>query len=159
MDPVFLARLLNLFDTFPFGYDTWIGEGGARLSAGERQRVSIARALLKCAPILVLDEPTVYLDRLSEDELIYDLFLNYSQNGMLWITHHLVGMEAMDEILVLDADCMVEKGEHHDLLGIGGFYSSMWDLRHQGICLRRTNRKKGIDYQLTFIKKKCILFR
>ena len=116
---------------YPVAIDTWIGEGGARLSAGERQRLAIARALLKDAPILILDEPTSHLDPLTEDYLVKDLLANFPQNSMLWITHRLVGMQALHEILVLDDGQIIERGIHQDLLELGGLYRSMWDLQHQ----------------------------
>jgi ATP-binding cassette subfamily C protein CydC len=126
-----IAQLKDFIASLPKGYDTWIGEGGARLSAGERQRLAIARALLKGSPIMILDEPTAFLDPLTEDKLVHDLIANYPQLSMLWISHRLVGMPRMDEILVLDKGMIVERGTHQQLLDRKGLYRSMWDIQHQ----------------------------
>ncbi|MFN2213856.1 MAG: thiol reductant ABC exporter subunit CydD [Anaerolineales bacterium] len=125
------AQLGDFIASLPQGFDTWIGEGGARLSAGERQRLAIARALLKDAPVLILDEPTAHLDPLTGRKLVESLFENYQDRSILWITHRLAGMEAMDEILVIDSGQIVERGQHQDLLDRGGLYLHMWNLQHQ----------------------------
>ncbi len=116
-----IAQLKDFIASLPKGYDTWVGEGGARLSAGERQRLAIARALLKGSPIMILDEPTAYLDPLTEDKLVHNLIANYPQLSMLWISHRLVGMPRMDEILVLDKGMIVERGTHQQLLDRKGY--------------------------------------
>ena len=125
------TQLKEFITSLPRGFDTWLGEGGARLSAGERQRVAIARALLKDAPILILDEPTAFLDPLTEEKLVHNLLTNFPNRSMLWITHRLVGIPRMDEILVLDGGQIVERGKHQELLDNGGLYRSMWDLQHE----------------------------
>ncbi|HUV26901.1 MAG TPA: thiol reductant ABC exporter subunit CydD [Anaerolineales bacterium] len=125
------AQILDFIAALPRGFDTWIGEGGARLSAGERQRIAIARALLKNAPILILDEPTAHLDPLTESALVHSILNHAPDRTLLWITHRLVGMQAMDEILVMDDGQIVERGGHHQLLELGGMYRRMWDLQHQ----------------------------
>ena len=115
----------------PKGYDTWIGEQGLRLSGGERQRLAIARAILKDAPMLLLDEPAANLDALTERQVLAELRGLMAGRTTLLVTHRLAGLETMDEILVLRQGQIVERGKHQDLLQRGGFYRRMWDLQNQ----------------------------
>jgi ATP-binding cassette, subfamily C, bacterial CydCD len=113
------------------GYDTWVGEQGLRLSGGERQRLAIARALLKNAPVLILDEPTANLDTASEHDLLAALTPLMVGRTTLIITHSLFGLERVDEILVLERGRIVERGRHEALLRRAGVYRRMWDQRQQ----------------------------
>jgi thiol reductant ABC exporter CydC subunit len=123
------AQMHEFVTALPQGYDTWIGEAGLRLSGGERQRLAIARALLKDAPILILDEATANLDALVEREIMGTVYALTEGRTTLIITHRLVGLEAVDEILVLQAGRVVERGQHHDLLQMQGLYWRMWELQ------------------------------
>jgi thiol reductant ABC exporter CydC subunit len=125
------AQIHDFIQSLPQGYDTWIGEQGLRLSGGERQRLAIARALLKDAPILLLDEPTANLDTLTESKLLESLYPVMEGRTTLWITHRLVGLEAMDEILVLEQGRVVERGRHGELVKAGGMYQRMWEIQNQ----------------------------
>jgi ABC-type multidrug transport system fused ATPase/permease subunit len=128
------ARAAHIHDfimSLPKGYDTLIGEAGLRLSGGERQRLAIARALLKNAPILILDEPTANLDPLTEQQVLDTLFAVMKQKTSLLITHRLIGLENMDEIVVLDHGRIVERGSHADLLQRNGLYRRMWELQNK----------------------------
>ena len=107
------------------GYDTWIGEQGLRLSGGERQRLAIARALLKNAPVLLLDEPTANLDPLTEQAVLQALYAAMRGRTTLMITHRLVGLEQFDRIVVLDRGAIMEIGSHRELLARGGLYAQM----------------------------------
>ena len=124
------ARLDDFLRALPEGYETWIGDQGRRLSAGERQRLAIARALLKDAPLLLLDEPTANLDPLTERQVVETLHTLAAGRSTLWITHRLVEMQRMDEILVLDGGRIVERGRHQDLLLANGLYRRLWDLQN-----------------------------
>ena len=125
------AEIHEFIQSLPQGYDTWIGEQGLRLSGGQRQRLAIARAILKDAPILILDEPAANLDALTEREVVGSLRAVAAGRATLLITHRLVGLEAADEILVLRAGRIVERGRHQDLMQMGGLYRRMWDLQSQ----------------------------
>jgi ATP-binding cassette subfamily C protein CydCD len=120
----FIARL-------PKGYDTLIGEQGFRLSGGERQRLAIARALLKDAPILIFDEPTANLDPQTEKQVLDTLFETLPGKTSLLITHRLIGLENVVEILVMDNGRIVEHGTHGELLLQKGLYHRLWDLQNQ----------------------------
>jgi len=125
------ARIHEFITGLPMGYDTFIGERGLRLSAGERQRLALARAFLKDAPIFLLDEPTANLDTLNERRILDTLFSLARDRSLLLITHRLVGLENMDEIIVLDHGCIVERGTHAGLLASGGLYRRLWDLQNR----------------------------
>ncbi len=103
------AHIHNFIQSLPQGYDTWVGEHGLRLSGGERQRLAIARALLKDAPILILDEATANLDAVTEREVLRDIRTLMEGHTTLAIAHRLAGLEDADEILVLQAGRVVER--------------------------------------------------
>jgi len=125
------AQIHEFIAALPKGYDTFIGEQGLRLSGGERQRLAIARALLKDAPILILDEPTANLDPLTEKDVLATLFKVMKGKTALLITHRLVGLENVDEILAMDGGRIVERGTHANLLAAGELYRRQWDLQNR----------------------------
>jgi ATP-binding cassette subfamily C protein CydC len=125
------ARISRLINSLPEGYDTRIGERGFRLSAGERQRIQIARAVLKDAPIFLLDEPTANLDPLTEKALLETLFEILKEKTAILITHRLVGLDQVDQILVVDRGRIIERGTEKDLLASGGFYARMFSLQNR----------------------------
>lgn len=125
------AQLTEMINRLPQGLDTWVGERGVQLSGGERQRVALARALLRDARLFLLDEPTAHLDALNERSFLEGLLRVSSDRGLLWITHRLIFMEEMDEILVLQAGRVMERGTHAGLLSNGGLYARLWQLQKE----------------------------
>lgn len=109
------ARLLDWADALPDGLDTLVGEHGARLSGGQRQRLALARAILADFPVLALDEPAEHLDLATADALTADLLAATEGRTTLLITHRLQGLEAVDEVLVLDGGRVVQRGPYADL--------------------------------------------
>jgi ATP-binding cassette subfamily B protein len=132
-DEVVAAAVAANADEFirllPDGYDTVVGERGARLSGGERQRLAIARALLKDAPVLVLDEPTAALDAHTEAALVAALERLMENRTTFIIAHRLSTIRRADRIVVMEAGRIVESGTHHQLLGGGGSYRRMHELQ------------------------------
>ncbi len=120
------AQIYDLIAALPEKFATRVGERGMRLSGGERQRLALARAILKKAPIYLLDEPTANLDPILERAILDTLFNIAEDRSLLLITHRLIGLEAMDEILVLDQGVIAERGTHNTLVKNGGIYASMW---------------------------------
>ncbi|MFD5834406.1 thiol reductant ABC exporter subunit CydD [Streptomyces collinus] len=114
------ARLLDWADSLPNGLDTLVGEHGARLSGGQRQRLALARALLADFPVLVLDEPVEHLDLPTADALTADLLAATEGRTTLLITHRLAGLEAVDEVIVLDRGQVVQRGSYAELLAMDG---------------------------------------
>ncbi len=114
------ARLLEWADGLPDGLDTLVGEHGARLSGGQRQRLALARALLADFPVLVLDEPAEHLDLPTADALTADLLAATEGRTTLLITHRLAGLEAVDEVIVLDEGRVVQRGTYAELAAVPG---------------------------------------
>jgi ABC-type multidrug transport system fused ATPase/permease subunit len=137
------AQIHDFVRSLPRGYDTWIGEQGLRLSGGQRQRLAIARAILKDAPILLLDEPVANLDALTGRQLMAALQALMVGRTTLIVTHRLAGLEAAGEILVLRAGRIAERGQHHQLIEKDGVYRRMWDLQHQVLADLDTKRPAG----------------
>lgn len=121
------ARCHEFIEKLPDGYSTVVGERGERLSGGEKQRISIARALLKDAPIVILDEATVFIDPENES-LIQDAISNLTRNRtVLVIAHKLYTITNAEQILVLDEGKIIERGSYSDLMDSDGLFREMWD--------------------------------
>ncbi|MER7758394.1 thiol reductant ABC exporter subunit CydD [Streptomyces sp. NPDC097619] len=114
------ARLLDWAEELPDGLDTLIGEHGERISGGQRQRLALARALLADFPVLVLDEPAEHLDTATADALTADLLAATEGRATVLITHRMVGLEAVDEVLVLDGGRVVQRGGYAELAAVPG---------------------------------------
>ncbi|MDP1583003.1 MAG: ABC transporter ATP-binding protein/permease [Bradyrhizobium sp.] len=126
-----LAQIDGFIRMSPKGYETQVGERGLKLSGGEKQRVAIARTVLKAPPILVLDEATSALDSHTEQE-IQDALERVSRNRTsLVIAHRLSTIVGADEIIVLDQGRIAERGTHSQLLASGGLYASMWNRQRE----------------------------
>jgi ATP-binding cassette subfamily B protein len=121
-----LAQIHDFIMTLPQGYDSLVGERGLKLSGGEKQRVAIARTILKSPPILMLDEATSALDSHTEKDIQDALERVARERTSLVIAHRLSTVVHADNIIVLDHGAIVEQGTHLELLARGGLYASLW---------------------------------
>ncbi len=127
------ARLLDWAEALPDGLDTLVGEHGARLSGGQRQRLALARALLADFPVLVLDEPAEHLDLPTADALTADLLAATRGRTTVLITHRLEGLDAVDEVVVLEAGAVVQRGPYAALAAVEGPLSRMLERERETV--------------------------
>ena len=120
------AKIHNFISNLPDGYETTVGERGLKLSGGEKQRVGIARTLLKNPPILLLDEATSSLDTETENDIQENLYAMLKERTVISIAHRLSTIANNDLIVVLEHGEIVESGSHKELLAMKGRYSKMW---------------------------------
>jgi ATP-binding cassette subfamily B protein len=125
------AHIHRFIESLPDGYDSEVGERGLKLSGGEKQRVAIARALLKNPAILIFDEATSALDSASEKAIQAELDRIAVGRTTLVIAHRLSTVMDADQILVMDAGCIIERGTHAELIARDGHYAAMWRLQQQ----------------------------
>ncbi|PFH85791.1 thiol reductant ABC exporter subunit CydC [Bacillus sp. AFS088145] len=126
-----VTKMVELHDyiaSLPEGYNTPMQETGVRFSGGERQRIALARILLQNTPIVILDEPTVGLDSITERKLLKTIFKVLEGKTVLWITHHLIGAEMADHILFLDKGKIAMKGSHEELFKNEDRYRNLFEL-------------------------------
>ena len=133
-----LARVTEVVDRLPEGWETRVGEGGTALSGGERQRISIARALLKDAPIVLLDEATAALDAANDAAVVAALASLRADRTLIVVAHRLPTVRSADRIVVLDGGRVVEEGSHDQLLRRGGRYRAFWEERTRSVGWRLT---------------------
>jgi ABC-type transport system involved in Fe-S cluster assembly fused permease/ATPase subunit len=126
-----LAQIGPFIETLPEGYDAMVGERGLKLSGGEKQRVAIARTILKAPPILILDEATSALDSATEHEIQSALDLVSRNRTTLVIAHRLSTIIGADDIIVLKDGVIAERGTHAKLLAKRGLYASMWNRQRE----------------------------
>jgi ATP-binding cassette subfamily B protein len=150
-----LAQIDNFIRQMPKGYDTEVGERGLKLSGGEKQRVAIARTILKGPPILILDEATSALDSYTEMEIQGALDRVSSGRTTLVIAHRLSTVIGADEIIVLDRGLIVERGTHQSLLARGGLYAGMWSRQREADqareMLKRSEEGEGETFRQTLV--------
>ena len=121
------AQIHEFIQELPEGYDTMVGERGLKLSGGEKQRVGIARTLLKDPPLLLLDEATSALDTETEQSIKEALAHAGHGRSVITIAHRLSTIAEADQIVVLEQGEVVERGRHEELLAKGGRYAQLWD--------------------------------
>lgn len=126
-----MAHIHEFIESLPQGYDTIVGERGLKLSGGEKQRIAIARVILKNPPILIFDEATSSLDSRSEQAILQALKEVAEKNTTLVIAHRLSTIIDANTILVMEQGRIVEQGDHHVLLERGGLYAQMWALQQE----------------------------
>jgi ATP-binding cassette, subfamily B, heavy metal transporter len=139
------AQIDGFIRRAPKGYDTEVGERGLKLSGGEKQRVAIARTILKAPPILLLDEATSALDSHTEKDIQDELDRVSKNRTTLVIAHRLSTIVNADEILVLDCGAIIERGTHRELLARGGLYAGMWNRQREAQFAREILAEVGDD--------------
>jgi ATP-binding cassette, subfamily B, heavy metal transporter len=144
-DAARLARIDHFIEQIPGGYDAQVGERGLKLSGGEKQRVAIARTILKGPPILVLDEATSALDTFTEREIQDALDIVAKGRTTLVIAHRLSTIVNADEIIVLDKGRIAERGAHQALLAKNGVYAAMWQRQYEVRQAEETLRRAAIE--------------
>lgn len=133
MPPPKKASIHDFIMELPDGYDTFVGERGARLSGGQKQRISIARVFLKNPPILILDEATSALDNESERHIQKSLEELSRNRTTITIAHRLSTIRNADEIIVIDGQGIVERGSHKELLEKNGLYARYYEMQFEGL--------------------------
>ncbi len=145
-----LAQIGTFIESLPKGYDTPVGERGLKLSGGEKQRVAIARTILKGPPILILDEATSALDSKTEEEIKSALDLVSANRTTLVIAHRLSTIVNADEIIVLRDGQIAERGNHNQLLQQAGLYAQMWNRQREASEVEELARRVAND---PFVKR------
>ena len=131
------ARCHEFIMSLPDGYDTVIGEGGASLSGGEKQRISIARAIMKDSPVIILDEATANVDPENEAELTKAIEELTKEKTIIMIAHRLKTVRNADQIVVIDGGKIAEQGKHEELMKQNGIYRTFVE-----------DRKKAVSWKL-----------
>jgi len=139
------AQIDGFINRTPKGYETEVGERGLKLSGGEKQRVAIARTILKGPPILLLDEATSALDSHTEKDIQDELDRVAENRTTLVIAHRLSTIVNADEILVLDRGAIIERGTHRELIAHAGLYASMWNRQREAQLARDILAEVGDD--------------
>lgn len=124
------VQLHSYIESLPDGYNTRMQELGERFSGGERQRIALARILLQDTPIVILDEPTVGLDAITEQKLINTIFKALQGKTIIWITHHLAGVDQMDQVIFIENGLVYLEGTHQELLSSNARYRRLYALDH-----------------------------
>lgn len=122
------AQLNDLIESLPDGLQTKVEEMGQRFSGGERQRIAFARVLLQDTPIIIMDEPTIGLDPITEKELLETLIIGAKEKTVIWVTHHLAGAEMMDRVMFLEEGKVMMYGSHIELLKTNSYYKKLYEM-------------------------------
>lgn len=130
-----MANIADFIETLPEKYETLVGERGVKISGGQRQRIAIARAILKNAPVIILDEATSSLDSLTEQQIqqSINLMLEKSQATVIAIAHRLSTIRHMDRIVVMDSGKIIEKGTFDELINNDGYFKKLWESQTNGM--------------------------
>ncbi|MCK4733156.1 MAG: ATP-binding cassette domain-containing protein, partial [Methanophagales archaeon] len=142
------ARCHEFIEKLPDGYDTMVGEGGATLSGGEKQRISIARAILKDTAIVLLDEATAFLDPENEKHVQEAIDELVKSKTLIIIAHRLSTIVGADQILVLENGELTEQGKHEELIKNDRFYSRLWKERQRAGGWKLTRRALRVETEI-----------